>query len=82
MRFATADGREVDTEAIFGRMPAPGRKGDVVTVLYDPADPRRAALERHASSASGGLIVIVLGCLIVPLGLAIGAASLLVRDRL
>ncbi len=79
LRFATAEGLQVDAEAIFGRMPAPARPGDVVTVLYDPANPTRAALEGHADGALTGTILIVLGWLLVPLGLGIVGILLLLR---
>lgn len=79
LRFATADGRHVHTEAIFGRMPAPARPGDSVSVLYDPADPTRAALEGHTNGALTGTIGIILGSLFVALGLGILGILVLVR---
>ena len=45
VRFTTADGKVVEVETTQARSPAPGRKGQAVTVLYDPADPTRVMIE-------------------------------------
>lgn len=71
LRFETADGRHIDTEAMYGRSPPPARKGDSVTVLYDPADPTRAALDQPGVGAFGVLFS-VLGVLLAVVGLVIG----------
>lgn len=70
LRFATADGRHVDTTAMYGRSPAPARRGDAVTVLYDPADPTRAALEGSAGTGT------FLGALFTGLGLTFALLGL------
>ena len=82
LRFETSEGRHVDTEARYGRAPAQARPGDEVTVLYDPADPRRAALEKKLGGRFLGLFLIVFGLLFVALGLAIGAVALVVTQSL
>lgn len=70
LRFATADGRHVDTTAMYGRIPAPARRGDAVTVLYDPADPTRATLEGSAGTGT------FLGALFTGLGLTFALLGL------
>ena len=82
LRFDTADGRQIDTEAMYGRRPAPVRRGDEVTVLYDPADPTRAALEGRFGGGFLGVMLLVIGLLFATLGLMIGGIALLVTDRL
>lgn len=82
LRFKTADGRQIDTEAMYGRRPAPARRGDEVTVLYDPADPTRAALEGKFGGGVLGVMLLVMGLLFATLGLMIGGVALFVTDRL
>ena len=82
LRFNTADGRQIDTEAMYGRRPAAARRGDEVTVLYDPADPTRAALEGKIGGSALGVMLLVMGLLFATLGLMIGGIALLVTDRL
>jgi hypothetical protein len=45
VRFTLPDGRAVQTEARMGSGSGFKFKGSEVTVLYDPADPRRARIE-------------------------------------
>lgn len=45
VRFTLPDGRTVQTEARMGTSSGFNLKGSEVTVLYDPADPRRARIE-------------------------------------
>ena len=82
VRFDTADGRRIDTEAMYGRRPAPARRGEEVTVLYDPADPTRAALEGKSGGGALGLIFVVVGLTFAALGVAIGGIALLVTSVL
>jgi len=82
VRFATADGRHIDTETMFGRTPPPARRGDAVVVLYDPADPTRATLERGGTGNLLGVIFIVLGSVLAVLGLGIGGILVLLRSSL
>jgi len=82
LRFATADGRTVDTTAMYGRSPAPARRGDVVSVLYDPTDPTRAAID--GPIGGGGLIGSIflgLGLIFALLGLGAGAVLAFVSTR-
>ena len=51
VRFTTADGKQVEVESRTGTNPAPGQVGKVVTVRYDPADPRRFSLTTTARAA-------------------------------
>jgi hypothetical protein len=55
VRFTLPDGRTVQTEARMGTGPGFRFKGSEVTVLYDPADPRRARIEGFM--AGGGALV-------------------------
>ena len=82
LRFEAEDGRQIETEAMYGRRPAPARRGDEVTVLYDPEDPTRAALEGKQGGEFVGVMLLVLGVLFATLGLTIGGIALLVTDRL
>jgi hypothetical protein len=59
VRFTLPDGRTVQTEARMGTGPGFRFKGSEVTVLYDPADPRRARIEGFM--AGGGALVA--GCM-------------------
>lgn len=82
LRFSTADGRTVDTTAMYGRVPAPARRGDAVSVLYDPDDPTRAAID--GPIGGGGLIgsiFLALGLTFTLLGLGIGAVLAFVLTR-
>ena len=82
LRFEAADGRQIETQAMYGRRPAAARRGDQVTVLYDPEDPTRAALEGKHGGGFVGAVLLVLGILFATLGLTIGGVALLVTDRL
>jgi hypothetical protein len=65
VRFTLPDGRTVQTEARMGATPGFNRTGAEITVLYDPADPRRARVD--ARMAGGGALV---GGCMASLGLA------------
>ncbi len=84
LRFLTDDGRHIETEAMYGRWPAPARRGDHVTVLFDPAQPTRAALDGEPAGRFLGAIFVVLGLLFAVLGLAmavvLGFVSHSLRD--
>ncbi len=79
LRFSTADGRQVDTLARYGRRPALVSVGEQVTVLYDPADPAIADLEGMGAvlgDTDGGCLgtgLVVVGSAFVGLGLLTGA---------
>jgi hypothetical protein len=55
VRFTLPDGRTVQTEARMGTSAGFKFKGSEVTVLYDPADPRRARVEGFMTG--GGALV-------------------------
>ncbi len=64
LRFQTYDGTVIETESDLGANPPPARQGQRVTVVYDPAKPRRARL---ASMLGDGMLH-------GPLFIAFGAA--------
>lgn len=53
LRFQMHDGTVIETESDLGSNPAPARQGQPVTVVYDPARPRRARLD---TMIGGGMI--------------------------
>jgi len=73
LRFATADGRHVDTQGMDGRSPAPARVGQQVLVLYDPANPLGATIEGGQSGCllavfpAVGVVLLVVGVLVLAL---------------
>jgi len=81
VRFETADGHEVETEGMYGRRPPPARRGDEVTVLYDPTDPTRAALEGKLVGGVLGLSFVIGGLMFAALGLLVGGIALFVTLR-
>lgn len=65
VRFTTAGGDTVEVESRTGTNPAPGKVGNVVTVRYDPADPRRFSLTTTArATGCVAWALILLGALI------------------
>jgi hypothetical protein len=54
VRFTTAEGQEVTAQSHFGSNPPPGRVGETVGVLYDPADPKRVRVDTMLGR--GGII--------------------------
>jgi Protein of unknown function (DUF3592) len=65
VRFTTAAGQDVEVESRAGTNPAPGQVGAVVSVRYDPADPRRFSITSTArASGCVAWALIVLGGLI------------------
>lgn len=81
LRFTTADGRQVDTESMYGRSPARARAGDRVTVLYDPADPTRAVLGDTVGGGCLGTAFVLFGLSFTVLGLAVGGVLAYVVGR-
>jgi len=76
VRFPFLDGRMVETETMSGSRPAPARRGDVVMVRFDPADPTRVSLaDGLATPAAGGCVLAGLGVGFVVLGLLLGLLS-------
>jgi len=70
VRFQTPDGREVETRVVYGAAFTRLSEGAPVVVLYDPADPSRARLERTSG------IGVVAGVLMILAGLGICASGL------
>lgn len=71
VRFQTSDGREVETRVVYGAAFTRLPEGAPVVVLYDPADPTRARLERMSG------IGVLVGVLLILGGLGICASDLL-----
>ncbi|PSJ43305.1 DUF3592 domain-containing protein [Allosphingosinicella deserti] len=75
VRFTTTEGEVAEVETNQGRSPAPGRMGQAVTILYDPADPTRVLVEDFFGQGR-----IIFGCmgafgvLFALFGLGTGAA--------
>lgn len=71
VRFTPAGGQAVEVRTSQGRAPAPARKGQAVTVLYDPEDPSRALVEDLLGQGRAiGLGMAVFGVLIALVGVA------------
>jgi hypothetical protein len=73
VRFTLPDGRVVQTEARMGTTPGFNRPGKEITVLYDPADPRRARVDAKmagAGSLVGGCMA-SMGLMFVATGIAV-----------
>lgn len=78
VRYSLADGRVVDFKSPQGSAPAAVRKGQQVTVLYDPANPINARLEGILSGGCLYGFFVVFGAVFVLLAMAIGVGALLV----
>ncbi|MFF4776862.1 DUF3592 domain-containing protein [Microtetraspora fusca] len=78
VRFATAYGQPVEAESRFGSNPPSARPGQTVTVMYDPADPRRIRIDNLTGSGVllGGIFLGV-GLVLLIAGIGVGAATLL-----
>lgn len=77
LEFTTSEGRPVRTQAMYGSVPAPARRGDQVAVLYDPEQPTRARVADR-KLASGGCVAgasLLVGVLMLLLGLLLGAVT-------
>jgi hypothetical protein len=73
VRFTLPDGRTVQTEARMGATPGFNKPGKEITVLYDPADPRRARVDARMAGAgalAGGCMA-SLGLIFVVVGIAL-----------
>jgi hypothetical protein len=85
LRFTLPDGQVVDTVARSGTSFDAMQEGQPVTVLYDPADPRRARVDSRSSSAGSTLLgaaFIVIGGACVLLGAGLLAAGVALEDAL
>jgi hypothetical protein len=77
VQFSTADGTQVTATSPVGTNPQPGKVGDSVTVLYDPANPQRVrvgSVKRAATCIE--VAFLLLGGATAALGIVILIASL------
>lgn len=81
VRYSLPDGRVVDFRSPQGSSPAAVRRGQQVTVLYDPADPTNARLEGILSGGCLNTLFVVLGSFFVVLAVAGGLIALFVVRR-
>jgi len=77
LRYRLPDGTVVEQESFEGRSPPAARKGSTVTVVYDPADPRRVRVAKESVLPT---IVTIFGAIFAGIGalMAAGALALLV----
>jgi hypothetical protein len=77
LRYSLPDGTVVEQESFEGTSPPSARKGSTVTVVYDPADPRRV---RIAKASVLPTVVVLFGAVIAAIGalMVVGATALLV----
>ena len=69
VRFTTAYGQQVEAESWFGSNPPPGRPGEWVPVVYDPARPARMRIDRaRIDGTLHGGIFLTVGVVAVALG--------------
>jgi hypothetical protein len=73
VRFATAEGRTIEFHSGTRTYPPAYRKGETVTVVYDPDEPQSAAIRGFISLWLGPLIAGFIGFVF----LAVGAAMTL-----
>jgi hypothetical protein len=84
VRFTLPDGRTVETEARMGAAPGFNRPGAEITVLYDPADPRRARVDARLAG-QGALVggcMASLGAVFVVVGIAVAIGGYLLARAL
>jgi hypothetical protein len=82
VRYRTASGQVVQFESALGTQPSLWRRGQTVTVLYDPAHPERAEIDTRARGVLqlafiglGGCLVVASLLLVVLFGLVLGFGS-------
>jgi hypothetical protein len=80
LRFALPDGRTVETQASFGASWSPGKVGDRVPILYDPADPTRARIARGMTGAAPRILGA--GMIVFGIVFALAGAGFFVLFRL
>lgn len=82
VRFWLPDRRVVDFRSPQGSTPAAVRKGQQVTVLYDPVDPTNARLEGVLAGGCLSSVLVVFGAAFVLLAVAIAVGVWLVHRAL
>jgi hypothetical protein len=70
-RFQTPDGHIVAVKGQFGSSPPMYRDGDPVRVLYDPADPQNARIDRAAFGTLRIVFFLALGTLFAAIGVVL-----------
>jgi hypothetical protein len=82
--FTLPDGRTVQTEARLGATPGFQQPGAEITVLYDPADPRRARVDARMAGrgALAGGCMASLGGMFVVVGIAVAIGGYLLAKAL
>jgi hypothetical protein len=78
VRYWLPDGRLVDFRSPQGSSPPAVRRGQQVTVLYDPADPTNARLEGILSGGCLNSLFVVIGGAFVLLAVVIALVALFV----
>jgi hypothetical protein len=73
LRYRLPDGTVIEQESFEGTSPLGARKGSVVTVLYDPDDPRRVRVARARVLST---LVIVFGGVLAGTGALMAAAAI------
>jgi hypothetical protein len=85
LRFTLPDGGTVETVARTTTSADVLQRGRPVSVLYDPADPRKARIDSGAAAAGPALMTVgfmVLGGVFLVLGLALIAGGIALDDAL
>lgn len=68
LRFQTAEGRGIETQLKFRTSHTRMRRGQRVTVAYDPADPHKAEVVESSGQIWASLLFAVLGAVFFPVG--------------
>lgn len=82
MRYSLPDGRVVDFRSPEGSAPAAVRRGQQVTVLYDPANPKNARLEGVLSGGCLYSFLVVFGAVFIALAVAIAVGTVFLSRAL
>lgn len=71
-RFQTYEGMDVEVTSNTGSNPPPAREGEQVNVLYDPADPRKARLDKFGQRGGFiGWIFVAFGVVFTAIGVGL-----------
>jgi len=74
--FTTLDGTPVEAKSVFSSHPPVGSVGEAVYVLYDPADPRKARVDRLLGRGGlHGVLFAAFGLIFVAVGVLIAVAG-------
>lgn len=68
VKFKTATGQFVEFESKFGGMPAMHEIGQIVAVLYDPANPRSAEVSSTLTRWQAPVVLILMGSVSLCMG--------------